>query len=132
MRKKVVMTLIVGAVLAGCAVAPAQTDEEQVGKLAQGWLNALLDKDLAAAYQYTTPGFKESVTLGQYHARVGGAAVWTKAEVTDVLCKMSEKCIVKALVTYKLTRFGVAENTRLSEYIWIKGDDGTWAMFNEL
>mgnify|MGYP001821925323 CR=1 FL=1 len=80
---------ILAASVMGCAEEsspPNPTPEELVRERAQAWADALLAKDLEAAYQFTSPNYRQFSAVGKYHARVAGAGNWREADVTEVDC----------------------------------------------
>ncbi len=121
--KKIVLGLAL--VLCGCSsLGPQKTDEEIVAERAQSWLNALLDKKVHRAWEFTSPGYRASSTPGAYMKHVAGAGSWKEAEVQHVECE-EERCEVRYLITYELPQFGV-KNTRPLNSVWIKVNDKWW------
>jgi hypothetical protein len=118
---------ILTVVMTGCAEkGPPPTPEEAVRERAQAWADALLAKNLDAAYAMTTPGYRNYASVGQYHARVAGAGNWRKAEVTEVDC-LEQACQVKVLVTHYIPQMKMESSTPL-DYRWIE-IDGEWWLY---
>ena len=111
----------------GCAEeSPPQpaTPEEVVRERAQSWADALLAKDLEAAYQFTSPNYRQFSAVGKYHARVAGAGNWREAEVTGVDCS-EQTCEVEMIVKYYIPQMKMVNETRL-EYRWVQLDGEWW------
>jgi len=111
--------------LSGCAgLGTDRPAEEVVRERAQAWADALLDDDLKAAYQYTSPGYRSYATAGTYHARVAGAGRWKKAEVRQVTC-VEKACEVTFTLEYRSPKAG-ADVRRLRQYRWINLKGQWW------
>ena len=119
--------------LAGCSGLPAtkatdnRAPEEIVRERSQARLHALLAGDIAKAWTYTTPSYRERADYRHYAALVGGSGSWTQARVDTVTCG-EDACDVITEVTYRLVRPPV-ENTRPLDERWIKVD-GEWWIFH--
>lgn len=113
--------------LAGCAgesPPPTATPEELVRERAQAWADALLAKNLEAAYQFTSPNYRQFSAVGKYHARVAGAGNWREAEVTEVDCS-EQTCDVHLIVKYYIPQMKMVNETRL-EYRWVQLEGEWW------
>jgi hypothetical protein len=111
----------------GCAEdspPPPPTPEEVVRERAQAWADALLAKDLEAAYQFTSPNYRQFSAVGKDHARVAGAGNWREAEVTEVDCS-EQTCEVQMIVKYYIPQLKMVNETRL-EYRWVQLDGEWW------
>lgn len=123
---RVLVMLVSLAALFGCATSMNANlaPDEIVAKRAQGWADALLNKDLQGAYEYTSPNYRSYASVGRYNARVAGTVVWDKAEVYKVQCD-SELCDVWIMVEYTSQRTGV-EVRRPREYQWVQVKGQWW------
>jgi len=110
--------------LAACG--EQRSSEDIVRERAQGWVDALLQKDLEGAYAFTSPVYRQSSRPGVYHARVSGAASWTGAEVNRVTCEQ-DTCTVRVLISYAVAHMKVS-NTRPMDYTWVQ-HEGEWWLY---
>lgn len=106
-RRTVAQVLLTLAV-AGCAGLPGSGDltadssavgkSEAVTRRAQSRWEALIRKDLPAAYEYLSPGTRSTMTYEQYksHHRVG---LYRAAKIDAVTCE-ADVCTVKLTLTY--------------------------------
>jgi hypothetical protein len=116
---------ILAVSVVGCAEeSPPPTPEELVRERAQAWADALLAKNLEAAYQFTSPNYRQFSTVGKYHARVAGAGNWREAEVTKVDCS-EQTCDVQMIVKYYIPQMKMVNETRL-EYRWVQLEGEWW------
>lgn len=119
-KKLGVFLLVLG--LAGCAATGMGADpKDVVAKQALSRWDALIKGDVAAAYEYLSPGTREVMSLDLYKTRirVGG---WHKAKVDTVSCEQ-DRCDVSLLIEYSYRDMKSIE-TRLNES-WIQ-DSGKW------
>jgi len=123
-------SMVFFAVLSGCSLLEVKGSEDVVRERAQERVDALLNKDLKKAYEYATPALRGIETVEQYHARVAGAALWTRGKVLDVSCA-ENSCDVKLSIGYKILRFGLAESERVFEEKWLKVD-GQWWLYHKI
>lgn len=110
--------------LFGCSTLSGKTVEEIVEKRAQARLDALLKHDVAGAWKYTSPTYRQRVTPEAYTASVAGLVNWSAAKVDTVVCS-EERCEVRYLLTYTIPKMKM-ENTRPMNEIWIKTDGNWW------
>lgn len=112
-------------ILSNCATLGLQgTPEEIVTKRAQAWVDALLDGNLAKAYKYTSPNYRQYATVGRYNARVEGTGNWQKAKVTKVECE-EFACKVVIQVEYPAQGMKI-QIKRPREYKWVAVDRQWW------
>lgn len=128
MRKKFLLPLFFAG-FSGCAQL-MPPPEEVVRERSQARLNALIDDEVELAYSFSTPSYRSSVPIGAYYANFAGAGAWTKATVSKVECQ-KDVCDVSVLVTYKLTRLGIAEHTRPLKEKWLNVD-GEWWIYTKI
>ncbi len=121
----VVLLTLCLAGLGGCG-GPGQgeTPEDRVRERAQAWGDALLRKDLEAAFALTSPSYREFAEEGHYHARIAGAGNWTSAEVDRVTCT-PDFCDVRMIVEYEIKHMKV-KNRRPLDYRWTEVDGQWW------
>ncbi len=114
------------AVLSACGgQSEPVSPSEQVSERAQAWANALMAKNLEAAFEYTTPAYRKFATTGHYHARIAGASRWTSAKVGKVECNVEDLCSVRMVVEYDIPHMGV-KNSRSLDYRWVKSEGQWW------
>ena len=89
------------------------------GRAQQRW-NALLKRDLDAAYQYISPAGRSLMSLDDYRPRVN-SGFWRGAKASDAVCA-AETCEVTVLVEMMVE--GVKFTTPIKE-TWIL-DAGKW------
>jgi len=127
LEKKSIIAVMLLAVLmlSGCA---QKTAEEVVFERSQVQLNLLMEGDFAAAYDYTTPGYREVATLGDFISRRMGVSNWTAAVVDSVTCE-PEVCHVITSVTYERKAYNLVNTKALNEK-WLK-IGGKWYLYNK-
>ncbi|WP_041523941.1 hypothetical protein [Gilvimarinus agarilyticus] len=119
-------TLLTG--LSGCAMFEPKSDEEAVTQRAQGWVDALLEQDYAAAYEFTSPGFKTRESARKYTKRYAGSGMWTKGAVEKVSCEV-ETCDVTVRIHYLIKPSNLTASMPLTES-WLKVD-GQWWLYHK-
>jgi len=116
--------------VAGCASGPStSTGSSQAGNPAQAverralarW-EALIEGDLARAYQFLSPGTREAYTEQTYKAMVK-PGLWKKARVESVQCAEADVCEAVVLVEYVFK--GTTVTTPLRE-TWTKAGEEWW------
>ena len=106
----------------------ASSAEEVVEQRALDRWKLLLDGDYLSAYKYMSPGFKSITPADVYSADLRRSAVkWQDAELLNVDCPDSERCVVEMLVrsTVRNMLKGVDEadfESAITE-TWIRLDD---------
>jgi len=121
----IVVMLLAVLMLSGCA---QKTAEEIVFERSQTQLNLLLEGDFAAAYDYTTPGYREVATLADFITRRMGVSNWTAAVVDSVTCE-PDICHVGTSVTYERKAYNLVNTKALNEK-WLK-ISGKWYLYNK-
>lgn len=123
---KSVLLVVLIAGLAGCggtAIKPdsASDRQEAVEKRAQSRWDALIKGDLAAAYEYLSPGTRSMMPLGVYRNKIL-PGLWKKASVDSVSCEL-DRCEVEMRVEYSYRDIKAVES-RIKEF-WLL-DGGSW------
>ena len=123
---------LIALALSGCGSMPTQKlddrpAEEIVRERSQARLDALLARNIEAAWRYTTPSYRARADHRVYFPLVAGSLNWTQAHVDSVLCT-EDACDVTTMISYKLKKPPI-ENTRPLEERWIKVD-GEWWIFH--
>lgn len=113
--------------VAGCAefgMNSNRTPDAVVKSRAQAWADALLAGDLAAAWAFTSPNYREFSTSKDYSRFVLGSGRWTSAVVNSVQCE-EEVCTVSILVDYEIKLMKMS-NQRSLDYKWVLVDGEWW------
>ncbi len=123
LRRIALVTLLVAglAACAGIGKGSTQDPQLQVGELASARWQALLAGDLKRAYDYLSPGTRETMSLDQYKRKIN-PGLWKKAAVSSVSCEQ-ERCGVVVVLDYSFGSMKSIE-TRLDE-VWLM-DNGKW------
>lgn len=121
------------ALLAGCA-ANGTTKKQSIEERVDSYWQLVLAGDYVGSYEYTSPGFRSSVTLNQYQRSMLLKKVkWEQADFiesdcTDITCKVA--------ISLKYTVFaavpGVKSFTSSQKIIesWVLAD-GAWYLVPE-
>ena len=112
--------------LAGCAGPGAKPEggadsQGVVAKKAQSRWDALIKGDLAAAYEYLSPGTRSMVSLEAYKIKIR-PGLWKKVDVDSVTCER-DRCDVVIMLEYSY-RGMKSKVTPLNE-IWLQ-EGGSW------
>jgi hypothetical protein len=122
--------------LFGCSTAPnlatkaeiqASTPEQQVGKRAQARWDALLARDLKAAYGFISPAGRLTLPLEMYSGRVD-PSIWKKAVFKSAECS---KDVCKVQVTLDYTIGTIPLSHVLNEQ-WIMSEGEWWFVYTPL
>ena len=118
--------------LSGCSALVTAPPEEQIRRLSEEWLAALLQGDYEKAYGYTTPGYQATHSARDHGRSYAGVAMWRKAEIGTVSCEGDQpsRCTAMLMVTYKSLRGGF-ENTRPLELVWIRTENSNWGLYKD-
>ena len=114
------------AIMLLAACAEPLTPEEAVRQRAQGWMDALLEKDVAGAYRYTSPNYRQFASAGRYNARVAGASNWDAGSLDAITCEQNV-CTVIFIVEYEIKKMGI-QSRRPMEYRWVE-IEGEWWLY---
>lgn len=124
--------LLITVVLAACAAVQPAPPEDVVRSRANARWQALVAGDFAAAYNYSTPGFKAVVATGAYKTRFGSAA-WHGAEVISVACPEPTQCTARVRIDFKyLSKSkGADKISTHTDEIWLL-ENGQWWLFQTI
>ncbi len=75
---------------------------EIVSERAKARWDALIRGDLQTAYDYLSPGYRQSTPFGRYRRKIRGVGLWRKARVERVECDEAEVCKVLVMVDVHL------------------------------
>ena len=125
-KKSIIAAMLLAVLMfSGCA---QKTAEEVVFERSQTQLNLLMEGDFAAAYDYTTPGYREVATLGDFITRRMGVSNWTAAVVDSVTCE-PDICHVITSISYERKSLNL-KNTKALKEKWLK-INGKWYLYNK-
>ena len=125
----IVALAVLVSLTGGCALGGKKLDlppEEAVSIRAQAWADALLARDMKAAYGFTTPNYREYSSPQRYSSMVAGSLRWTAAAVESAQCD-EDVCTARIIVDYEIKRYGV-KNRRPLEYKWLD-IEGEWWLY---
>ena len=115
------------ALASGCASLGKQQDlppEEAVRLRAQAWADALMARDVAGAYAFTSPNYRQFSSAKGYNVNVAGSGNWTSAVVDSVQCT-EEVCDVRVMVEYTLRQYKMSSRRPL-DYKWVRAEGDWW------
>lgn len=119
---------------AGCAALPsqiqAQPAEQAVEDRSEARAQALIQRDVEKLYGFTTPAYRERVSLQAYRQAQPVRLLVKDAEVKAVHCPTATRCDVRASWTYEMKGGSVGEVTTMMSERWIKAD-GQWWYFED-
>lgn len=136
---KAVSAVLLLSVLGGCAVFTPATPEEIVTKRANERWAARIKGDYPAAYQYNTAGYRQTISIEKFPAKIGAANAWVQSgEVFKVKCATADKCDVQIKMIAVLpvpTRGrggnGPATTEMYTDETWIL-EEGQWRIFEKI
>ena len=96
---------------------------------AQARWDALIRRDFAAAYTFSTPKFRARVPASAFSSRFGGDLVWDSAQVAKVEFQDAGKANVEILVNYRpineVGELGGIRGAGITE-TWVNDEGGWW------
>lgn len=122
------LVLSIASMLAACAPPPAPEDIVRE-KSHERWA-AIVERDFAAAYEFSTPGYRERTPSDAYRLDMMRRPLrYESGEVLAVECEEA-RCVVSVLVGYRIPVGpmgirGMGNRTEIEE-TWIKVDDDWW------
>jgi hypothetical protein len=110
------------ASLTGCATISRKPDDVVVKEKAQARWNALVQGDVKAAYEYFSPGSRQTMTLAEFASgiRIG---FWKAVSVDKVECGSADRC--DAQVTIEYEHRGMRVKTPHRE-TWVRDGKDWW------
>lgn len=125
LKLAMVALIVMISACAGTPAAPTETLEQRV----QGRWDVLLSDDLEAAYQYFSPGMRETVRYQDFVRKMASRTVrWTGASFQEVTSCDVDVCKVKTLVRYEVRApagAGTINSSKVMHENWIRSD-GQW------
>ena len=129
---KLIILLLAGAALSGCAIFDNRPPEQVVVERAEKRLELLMMGKVEDSYAYTSPGYRSTHSPLQYASDFGGAAMWLSTRVEGLEClpvAVPTACDVSVLISYRPPRLSYVQTTELQE-TWIKVK-GNWYLYRE-
>ena len=121
--------LLVSLLLTACAaIAPVAEPQVLVRDRATARWQALLARDFAKAYTFTTPTFKKNMTEQAYKDQFANSQ-WLDAEVVGVTCAQPAICVARVRLDVKvaLPRTSLNKITTHFDETW-QLEDGQWGL----
>jgi hypothetical protein len=111
--------------LAGCAAFEQRSDEEVIRERALARWELFIKGDIRGAYEYLSPGARQTVTASQYMGSIK-PGLWRTARVDKVNCVAPDMCEVD--LTIGIVFAGRASHTPLREK-WVRVDSKWWYFY---
>lgn len=132
-RRMAQAMLLVIMALALVACQPATQEETVESRAAARW-ELVLARDFEAAWEYMTPGFRQTTNRFDYARDMAGRPLrWLSAEVSGKECE-EDLCKIKILVGYQAigapAGMGQMRLSREIEETWIRLDGAWWFVQN--
>lgn len=109
MKKRIILVLFTLGLVTGCGSENTRPDdkpsgpEQQVEQRSKDRWEHLLAKDFFAAYEFSTPGYREVTPVDVHSVRLRSAPVkWNDARFEAVSCSTATKCTVSVMVDYSV------------------------------
>jgi len=123
---------VVAALLAGgCASIGmgTRTAEEVVLERAQTRLDALRERNWAAAYPFLTPAYRAIVPQQRYANQFQGPLQWEAAKAKGAKCE-EKRCLVDVEISFRLLLPGHSDRVSSTNFeeVWVL-EDGQWFKF---
>lgn len=118
-----VLIFLMSILLFGCSDTPKTLEEKVVAR----W-NFLISGDYTEAYEYLTPGYRQSETLDSYKSRIASSQItWQKSDFEKKECEDENLCVVFVRIEYMYLMpvaggKEMVQSTTIREN-WIKKED---------
>ena len=122
------------------AVQPSQTAEAIQGRRAAleqrvaAWWDALIRRDFAAAYSFTSPGYRKTYSLDAFKGKFDKKSNWRRAEVLSVDFKSDDSAIVGINMHFVYHQPQTGEALDMQNYIqepWVFMDGQWWYLVKD-
>lgn len=114
--------------------AEEQARVDAVRARSQARLNALLKRDYAEAYKFSTPAWRALNDLDRFKGSNEGARTWQAVDIRRVSCPEPDQCEVRIRVDARLfTAAAGLKRTNVSTHyseVWIQQDKEWWYVQN--
>lgn len=109
-------------------------EQKKIQQRAEARWDALIKRDMKKAYAFTTPAYRNVVTLQQYVAKYGRVLDWRKARVLNVSYDDLTVATVSLEITYRVafrdTAGAEIETPSVVSEKWIYKDREWWYIAN--
>lgn len=103
----VVACLVLAACSASSPLRDSSSQEVLKQRAEQRW-QYLADRDAAKAWDYLTPGYRQTVSRDTYAARMNNRPIrWTSGTVTGIECEDARRCTVQVTIGFTTRVAGV-------------------------
>jgi uncharacterized protein YceK len=123
--------LLTALLAAGCASTGVGTSpaEEVVLVRAQARLDALRERNWAAAYPFLTPAYRAIVPQQRYANQFQGPIQWEAAKAKGAKCE-EKRCLVDVEISFRLLLPGHSDRVSSTNFeeVWVL-EDGVWYKF---
>lgn len=114
--------------------AEEQARVDAVRARSQARLNALMKRDYAEAYKFSTPAWRALHDVDRFRGGVEGSRTWQAVEVRRVECESADRCEVRVRVDTRVFTAATGPKranltTHFSE-VWIQQDKEWWYVQN--
>jgi hypothetical protein len=134
--KQVILALVVVVLILGydetTAAGVTPPEKAVAERVVQRWA-ALIGQDFNRAYEFETPGFRETNPIGRYRGFYGNAVKWENAEVGNVhLSADRQSAKVSVILDYEGPKpgGGVYQGQRSVMEAWLWMDGNWWYVRN--
>ncbi len=99
-----------------------------------GKWNALIKRDFATAYSFTSPEFRKLYTLNAFKGKFGSKVDWQRIEVVDVDFKGDDAATVGITIHFKYSPPQAQEALDMKTYVkesWVRVDGKWWYLVED-
>jgi len=96
--------------------------------------DALIKKDFAAAYAFTSPAYRKLYTLNSFKSKFGNKAGWKRVEVVNVDFKGDNAAIVSIILHFVYYTAQMDKPLDMKTHIqesWVREDGQWWYLMKE-
>ena len=118
--------------LGACATFEPQSPEQAVAERSRARIDALMDRNYEAAYEFATPGYRSTEGVIKYTSRWAGVGMWRTADISSVSCEPSDvidRCTVWLEVDYQAPGFEPVTTAIDEDWLLI---DGEWYLYQKI
>ncbi len=132
-RRVLIISALLASLLAGCATTPPVA-EQTVEERAQARWNHLVTREFDAAWEYYSPGFRETTSVRDFDRDMHRRTVrWLEADVRSADCE-GDRCTVSVAVTFQAIAAPAGQRrmrvTSNLDETWIRLDGQWWFVQN--
>lgn len=129
-RVPLLMLALVG-VLSGCAHLRHQSSEDAVRQRSDAFWAARMSNDVAKAYQYTSPSYRQINDVERFRRDYAGIPMVNRREIASVHCNEEQaRCVLKQKFEAALPMMKGTLVPVYADEIWVR-EDGQWWIFKK-